>query len=108
MHFSKHMKYPLSDKKNPDLDFSNLKAAVVKKILYIYNGFLTVEQWKIPEFWWAFDSVHRIKMLFLFLFFFFSFNQSVRTDTNVTVLMLGLCHVSEVPCLLIFPVVITK
>ena len=40
--------------------------------------------------------------------FFFSFNQSVRTDTNVTVLMLGLCHVSEVPCLLIFPVVITK
>ena len=44
MHFSKDMKYPLSDKKNPDLDFSNLKAAVVKKILYIYNGFLTVEQ----------------------------------------------------------------
>ena len=50
MHFSKDMKYPLSDKKNPDLDFSNLKAAVVKKILYIYNGFLTVEQWEIPEF----------------------------------------------------------
>ena len=71
MHFSKDMKNPPSDKKNPDLDFSNLKAAVVKKILYIYNGFLTVEQWKIPEFWWAFDSVHRIKMLFLFLFFFF-------------------------------------
>lgn len=49
MHFSKDMKYPLSDKKNPELDFSNLKAAVVKKILYIYNGFLTVEQWKIKN-----------------------------------------------------------
>ena len=70
MHFSKDMKYPISDKKNPDLDFSNYKAAVVKKIFFIYNGFLTVEQWKIPEFWWAFESVHRIKMLFLFLFFF--------------------------------------
>lgn len=50
MHFSKDMKYPTSDKKNPDLDFSNYKAAVVKKIFFIYNGFLTVEQWKIPEF----------------------------------------------------------
>lgn len=50
MHFSKDMKYPISDKKNPDLDFINYKAAVVKKFFFIYNGFLTVEQWKIPEF----------------------------------------------------------